>query len=412
MSIPSLLRCSSRLLGVAALLSTFPVYAASSNHSTGMTGTLTSSNAEIMKQGSIRYFGMLGMDDFYDTASGNGEREARLLTGMGFGISPKLEAGIAVSFAHNTPALSTGTELRYLRGQAKYRFYGSRGQGDAAAVSLYSTTAELPLKPGLASGNSNTGIEFIYSELAVDGDTSYSLSKEQRDYKIYNAGSFSYISAPVLSLTASHLFRTKLNRNYELGLRMESATVSGVAYGNTYLVLGAHFATEQELSYLFGTQIDLASSGGPNRSRYYLGFTYTSKFSRKLGSNTTEQKPRLSQIKPPVVETLAKTQASLKKQPGKPVIKGCLAQVEIMDLSGSNGLAELLSSRLKKDGYCIRSIHKEANSHAYYSHLYYGLEKGETAVALAKKYKVQGEVSRRRLPSDVDIRFILGKDQR
>lgn len=410
MSISSLLRCSSHLVGVATLLSTFTIYAASSSHPTGMTGTLTSSNAEIMKQGRIRYFAMLGVDDFYDPASGNGENEARLLTGIGFGISPNLEAGIAVSFAHNTAALSTGTELRYLRGQAKYRFYGSRGQGDAAAISLYSTTAELPSRPGLASGNSNTGIEFIYSELGVGGDTSYTLSKERRDYKIYNAGSFSYVNSPVLSLTASHLFRTELNRNYELGLRMESATVSGVVYGNTYLALGAHFATDQELNYLLGGLIDVGGDG-PNRSRYYFGFTYNSKFSRRLGSNTGV-KSSLSQSKAPVVETLAKSQAMLKKQQDKPVIKGCLAQVEIMDLSGSMGLAELLSSKLKKDGYCIRAIHKEANSHAYYSHLYYGLKKGEMAVGLAKKYKVQGEVSRRRLPSDVDIRFILGKDQR
>ncbi|MDH5359762.1 MAG: LytR C-terminal domain-containing protein [Gammaproteobacteria bacterium] len=409
MSISSCFRCVAPLLGLALLFSTSALYAASSNHPAGMTGTLTSGSAEVLNEGNIRYFAISGMDDFYD-ASGNGEREARVLSGATFSISKKLEVGVGLSFAHSASTIASGTELRYLRGEAKYLFHGSRAQGEAAAVSIYSTTGELPGNLGLASGNANTGMEVVYSELGVEGDNSYALGLEQKDYKLYNAGVFEYTGATVVSLSASHLFRTNLNRNYELGFKAESAAIGGVEYGNMYVSLGAHFATEQEMSYLLGAMLDLPGGEGPNRSRYFLGLTYTSKYPRKLGAlGSAMEKPRepvklvLPRKEKPVVVV---------KESIAPIIKGCLAYVEIMDLSGVSGLSEQVAMKLKKDGYCIRAVYKEESSQAYYSHLYYGLEKGEMAVGLARSYKIQGEVSRRSLPSDVDIRFILGKDQR
>jgi len=410
MRISSYVRCTSSLFGLALLISTSALYAASSNHPAGMTGTLTSGTAEVMTEGNIRYFAISGMDDFYD-ASGNGVREGRMISGGTFGITRKLEIAVGLSFAHSAPTVAAGTELRYLRGQAKYLFYGSRALGKAAAVSLYTTTAELPGNLGLASGNANTGIEFIYSELGVGGDTTYAMELEHRDYKLYNAGNFEYQQAPVLSLSASHLFRTDLNRNYELGLRAESAAISSANYNNIYLTLAAHFATDQELSYLVGAMLDIPGGIGPNRSRYYLGLTYTSKYPRKLGPlGSSIEEPVQTAIPPPA--KIKKPIIVLAKEKSKPVVKGCSAYIEIMDLSGVNGLSDQVSNKLKKDGYCIRAVYKEENSHAYYSHLYYSLDKGEMAVGLARSYKVQGEVSRRSLPSDVDIRFILGKDQR
>lgn len=410
MSISSYLYRTFRLFVPALLFFSSALHAASSNHSAGMTGTLTSSTAEVMREGNIRYFAISGVDDFYDV-SGNGEIEGRLLTGATFAVSNKLEVGVGLSLAHSVSTIASGTELRYLRGQAKYLFYGSRAQGDAAAASIYSTTAELPGKPGVTSGNANTGLELVYSKLGVKGDTTYAVEMEQRDYKLYNAGLFEYTGASVLSLSASHLFRTDLNRNYELGLRAESAAISGVNYNNMYMSLAAHFATDKELSYLAGAMLALPGSQGPNRSRYYLGLTYSSKYPRKLGQfkSSMDKPPKISMQASSKVE---KAKEVIVKEQPKVVPKGCLAYIEIMDLSGVSGLSAQLSGRLKKDGYCIRAIHTEDNSHAYYSHLYYGLDKGELAVGMARKYKVQGEVSRRSLPSDVDIRFILGKDQR
>ncbi|MDH5183317.1 MAG: hypothetical protein OEX12_05445, partial [Gammaproteobacteria bacterium] len=239
MSISSILRYASRLLWLTALFSTFPIYAASSNHPGGMTGTLTSGSAEVISTGNIRYFGIVGRDDFYDPSSGDSERESRLLTGVTFGLSSHLEMGVGVSFAHGTSPIATGTELRYLRGHAKYVFYGSRARGSAAAVSIYSTTAELPDNLGLTSGNANSGLELIYSQLGLEGDTTYALGLEHRDYKTYNTGTFTYSDVPVLSLSASHLFRTELKRNYELGLKTESASVGNTEYGNIYLNVAA-----------------------------------------------------------------------------------------------------------------------------------------------------------------------------
>ena len=408
MSISSLVRLFSSLICISAMFAISPVYAASSNHPAGLTGTMTSGSAEVMEQGSVRYFMMSGVDDFFDP-SGNGEKEIRLLSGMTFGVSNKLEAGVALSLAHNSATIATGTGLRNIRGHAKYHFYGSRAQGKAAAFSIYATGAELVGTPGLASGESNSGVEVVYSSLGIEGDNHYALELGHRDYKSYSGGSFIYNNVPVVALSASHLFRTDLHRNYELGIKGESVTLSDTAYNNVYLSLAAHFATDQELSYLVGTLQDISGGNGANRARYYLGFTYTNKYPRNLGMR------HLNTMKSPEPVKLAMSPPPAAKVPepvSKPVIQGCRAYVEIMDLSGLNGLAEQVTAKMKQDGYCIRAVHKEENSQAYYSHLYYALDKGELAVEMARVYKIQGEVSRRRLPADVDIRFILGSDQR
>jgi len=379
----------------------------------GGSGNLTSQSSDTVSPDTMVSYGYVGLDDFY--ASSNWQHEMQILTGVYMGLSDRMEAGVGLSLANNSATLASGSAVRYFRAHGKYRYYGSRSEGHAASVFLYSTTGEVPDKPSLASGSTNNGFQLTYTTYVPKSEINYTLAMDTRDYKVYSGGSFSYALTPVLDLSASRMFYTKLDRIYELGLKAESATVNNSSSGNLYLVMAAHFDTHEALKYSAGTMLDIPGGLGVMKARYFVGFTYQTKTpATKRPSDTTMSSQTIKPM--PVKEApkpMAQAEGKLAAQAQAPMIttRPCLARVEVMDMSGVNGLGEKVTERLRKQGYCVSAVYTETNSMSFYSQLYYASDQEDAAKKLTKEFDIKGQVSERALPTNVDVRFIVGRDQ-
>lgn len=381
----------------------------------GGSGNLTSQSSDTLSPDSMVSYGYVGLDDFY--ASSNWQHEMQILTGVYMGLSDRMEAGFGLSLANNSATIATGSAVRYFRAHGKYRYYGSRSEGHAASLYVYSTTGEVPDKPSLASGSTNNGFQLTYTTYAPKSEINYALTMDTRDYKVYSGGAFSYALTPVLDLSASRMFYTKNDRVYELGLKAESATVNSNPSGNLYLVMAAHFDTHEALKYSAGTMLDFPGGQGALQARYFLGFTYKAKTPEaKRSADTTMSSQSAQQATQPVAvkeasKSMAQAESKLAAQAPMITTKPCLARVEVMDMSGVNGLGEKVAEKLRQQGYCVSSVYTETNTMSFYSQLYYASDKEDAAKNLTKEFDIKGQVSERALPTNVDVRFIVGRDQ-
>jgi hypothetical protein len=380
----------------------------------GGSGNITSQSSDTLPSDSMVSYGMVGLDDFYGGSTW--QHEMQILTGVYMGLTDRSEAGIELSLASNSSTIASGSSLRYFRAHGKYRFYGSRAKGQAASVYIYSTTGEVPDKPSLTSGKTSNGLQLTYSTYGAQSDVHYAMSMDTRDYKVYSGGVFSYELLPVLSLSASRMFYTNTDRIYELGVKAESATVNSSSNGNLYLVAGAHFNTQQALQYTAGVMLDIPGSVGALQARYFIGFTYTSEYSNRKRA-TPPSKP----VTP--AKAMGSVSQAVSTAPAKPKVmvpevkssaistKPCLARVEVMDMSGITGLGEKVAEKLRDNGYCVPSVYSETNAMSFYSQLYYSTGNEDTAKELSRQFEIKGQVDQRALPADVEIRFIVGRDQ-
>jgi hypothetical protein len=383
----------------------------------GGSGNFTSQSSDTVAPDEMVSYGLLGLDDFY--SSGNRQHEMQILAGVYLGLSKNFEAGFGLSLANNSATIATGTSLRYFRAHGKYRYYGSRSAGHAAAVYVYSTTGEVPDAPSLASGDTNNGFQLTYSTYRPGTDIHYALTMDSRDYKVYTGGAFSYVLSPVFALSASRMIYTKTHRIYELGLKAESATVNSSPSGNLYLTLAAHFNHGEALKYSAGTILDVPGGVGALQARYFFGFTYSSHYPKKKPDST------MVEPMPSGQKAMEKTQVQAAVAPQKPApvtattdkktasvsTNTCRARVEVMDMSGVNGLGEKVAAQLRSKGYCVQSIYAEDNAMSFYSQLYYAEAMEDAAKELTKEFDIKGQVSQRALPVNVDIRFIVGRDR-
>lgn len=398
------------------MLVTAPASALTTSPSGG-SGNYTSQSADTVDQSEMVGYGFLGLDDFY--SPGARQYEMQILTGVYLGLADNIEAGFGISLANNSATISSGNSLRYFRAHGKYRFYGSRASGHAAALSMYSTTGEVPDAPSLASGNSNTGAELTYSSYRPRTDIHYALTMDTRDYKVYSGAAFSYALTPVVALSASRMIYTKHQRIYEIGLKAQSATVNSAPSGNIYLTLAAHFNPADALKYSAGTILDIPGGVGVLKARYFIGFIYSSRYSGQ--KNTTPmEKTTAAMVESAATTSPQETVAAMKSVPTVEATKAqfdaaqastCKARVEILDMSGINGLGQKVASQLRDRGYCIQAIYVESNTMSFYSQLYYSEGKESVAKDMTKQFDIKGQVSQRALPVDVDIRFIVGRDR-
>ncbi|MBD3670740.1 MAG: LytR C-terminal domain-containing protein [Gammaproteobacteria bacterium] len=393
---------------VSAVLLALPAMAQTTSP-TGGSGNLTSPNADILNSNEMVSYSFVGLDDFY--SSGNWQHEMQILGGVYMGLTHDVEVGFGLSLANNSATIASGTSLRYFDVHGKYRFFGSRVEGKAAALSMYTTTGESPDSTALASGNSSRGFDLVYSQYRPGTDIHYALTMDTRDHKVYSGGAFVYETRPVLAISASRMMYTRTQRVYELGLIAQSATVNGVPDNNLYMTFGVHFNPNEDMRYMAGTMLDVPGGSGTLKASYFLGFQYTSRnLVRKnvTATNAGGQMPLASKSE----STEMESDIDAGKLPQtKPIVPVCKAQVEIMNMSGITGLGQRTASELTDKGYCITAIHNEFIAMSYYSQLYYAADSETSAREISHEFSIKGEVSQRSLPENVDIRFIVGRDR-
>lgn len=376
----------------------------------GSTGNLTSQTSDTLSSDEMVSYGFIGLDDFYSKP--DWQHEMNVSTGFYMGLSNRAEAGMGLSLANNSANIATGNSARYLKAYAKFRFYGSRSFGSAASVYFYSTTGEIPDNTSLASGKTNSGLQLTYSNYYPDSETTYALNMDTRDYKVYNSGSFNYELVPILSLSASRMFYTRYDRMYELGLTAQSATLSGTSNGNLYVVMAAHFNTNNRMKYSAGTVLDTGNGAGTLLARYFVGFSYNNSFgNRKRPARDVVEAEQQVPAKTSV-ETEKKPAMVKEPEQAPPILTTtCHGNVEIMDMSGIEGLGEKVASKLRRQGYCVPSVYTESRAMSYYSQIYYADGKALLARKLSKAFSIQGNIAERTLPTGVAVRFVVGRDQ-
>jgi len=446
------------LINCATVQATTPTLA-------GPSGLILTRTAEILDTGehSATFFGVM---DSYDLDIDGAEKvsDTEYIGAFHFLMFENLELGIVASqFSPDTENISR-TETRYLNGVGKVRLAGGRDRGYGIAASGYASLNRYKADPLVSSGEDIYGGEFNVSFFGEGASLHLAAGSKQDDVRVFTLVSSTFVYAKQNYVTVALEMTPTDNFSYSLEwLRSTITEKNGLTHaGEIYQIAMASMKYNVDrFTFSAGAGMEIPDKDADpeyDHYKYILGLTYgydkpkeaakpaampanspmTAPFnsiSKELDelrgeieniksnkSKLTEEEANAQPMLEPVIEAETEAGASVEAVAvgtGAAAAAGSkkgsnpyeYLRVEVINVSGIEGLGEDVAAMLEKAGFNIVKVESLDVSNKKKSFVLHKKAFINEGVMVAREIpKDQDVLVSTRLSSKVDVRVVVGKD--
>ncbi len=411
-------------LKICLALALIPVSTAIAGYSSsqGASGLIHMRTADTLGDGATGITVSAQVDSFNSEFGGSGEAYFKPITNVTYGPRHDMELGLNLPFTAELNDDVVG--LPYAEGFVKYRLLGSPVRGYGVAASLYGALFTPESELSIASGKPYYGGEL---NLSIYGDTAslhMSIGQEQSDSKYFT-------NDPVSELKNTINLGVELHPSDIVTGYMELLYTRTRDTGDDNIIFapGMRFTPRHHISYTLGLAYGVPRNMSQPDTRVLVGINYTfnkpailrgkfvdhSQYEIEAKLKALNESLEIMQAR---VKNLESGAVEVNRPTGKETGKGKdgdkkLIRIEVINASGREGLEKTFAEKLTKEGFIIAKTSSRPLSTVQQSIIYF--ENG-----MQPYVDIIGDVVLNKdyfsavldLPGNIDIRLLIGHDQR